>query len=105
MTTHTFDINDGMGSRVAITDSELKSFIHEFWTHHHVGVGLFDSVMMHVRMSKSRLEECQRLAAMVAKLSEPQVGWVRCPDCDCEFDVSLSRGRTNAPVEVSDEHQ
>lgn len=33
----------------------------------------------------------------VAELEEPQVGIVRCPNCDEEHTVSLSRGRTNDP--------
>ena len=33
----------------------------------------------------------------VAELEEPQVGIVRCPNCDEEHDVQLSRGRTNDP--------
>lgn len=51
------------------------------------------------------VEESQSLAdrerddalARVTELEEPQVGIVRCPNCDEEHTVSLSRGRTNDP--------
>ncbi len=45
------------------------------------------------RLAVDLLDACDR----VAELEAPQVGWVRCPECDHEHDVQLSRGRTNEP--------